>query len=125
PSDPASVPRLESHREDLLNGGSGAGRGRRPLRSAAPTPGSPWFGLTGYDARSVDWGLVRTFRQRASQKLAEQLRSRPGVDEEDRRELGRSIIRGLLEDHTRAEALDGSRLMELDDEQALAAAIFD
>jgi pilus assembly protein CpaF len=125
PYDPASAPPGESHRDDLLNGGSGAGRGPRPLRSAAPPPGSPSFGLTSYDARSVDWGLVRTFRQRASQKLAEQLRSRPGVDEEDRRELGRSIIRGLLEDHTRAEALDGSRLMGIDDEQALAAAIFD
>jgi pilus assembly protein CpaF len=49
----------------------------------------------------------------------------PGVDEEDRRELGRSIIRGLLEDHARTEALDGSRLMDLVDEQALAGAIFD
>jgi Flp pilus assembly CpaF family ATPase len=68
---------------------------------------------------------VRTFRQRASQKLAEQLRARPGVDDEDRRELGRSIVRGLLEDHARTDALGGTHLMELEDEQALAAAIFD
>ncbi|MGZ4602410.1 MAG: CpaF family protein [Kineosporiaceae bacterium] len=97
--------------------------GRRAARATA-SDAVP-FGRVGYDARRVDWGLVRTFRQRASQQLAEHLRSRQAVYEEDRRELGRSIIRGLLEDHARADALDGGRLMGLDDEQALAAAIFD
>lgn len=100
---------------------------RRP-RGNARLPGGAdavHFGADRYDARSIDWGLVRGFRQRASQLLAEQLRSRPGVDEEDRRELGRSIIRSLLEDHARADVLDGVRLMDIDDEQALASAVFD
>jgi len=99
-----------------------------PPPARAPSQGSAStgpFGAGRYDGGSVDWGLVRVFRQRASQVLAEQLRSRPGVDEEDRRELGRSIIRSLLEDHARADVVDGGRLMELDAEQALASAIFD
>ena len=101
-------------------------RGRAwPELARSPTSEAAAFGVQSYDARAIDWGLVRTFRQRASQKLAEQLRSRPGVDEEDRRELGRSLIRSLLEDHARADALGGTRLMDLDDEQALATAIFD
>src|SRR3954447_20584911 len=96
-----------------------------PLRPARRGADAAPFGAAKYDARQVDWGLVRVFRQRASQVLAEQLRSRPGVDEEDRRELGRSIIRSLLGDHARPDVLDGVRLMELDAEQALASAIFD
>ena len=101
-------------------------RGRRVARApGSPTSEGAAFGVQSYDARAIDWGLVRTFRQRASQKLAEQLRSRPGVDKEDRRELGRSLVRSLLEDHARADALGGTRLMDLDDEQALATAIFD
>ncbi len=95
------------------------------VRRAESVPAEVPFGATKYDARSVDWGLVRVFRQRASQVLAEQLRARPGVDEDDRRELGRSIIRSLLEDHARADVLDGVRLMDLEAEQALASAIFD
>jgi Flp pilus assembly CpaF family ATPase len=108
---------------DLPGRAPSAVRSRRAAR-AAETGGIP-FGVPSYDARAVDWGLVRTFRQRASQKLAEQLRARPGVDEEDRRELGRSIVRSLLEDHARTDALGGTHLMELEDEQALAAAVFD
>ena len=131
-ADPAEVPELAllgGQAEPVLSAlpapAQPAVRSRRAARAAgAASTGLP-FGLDSYDARSVDWGLVRTFRQRASQKLAEQLRARPGVDEEDRRELGRSIIRGLLEDHARTDALGGGRLMELHDEQALAAAIFD
>jgi pilus assembly protein CpaF len=114
---PTSVPGLVSSEPLAVRSG--------PRSSAGRTSGGPAFGLAAYDARRVDWGLVRAFRQRASQQLAEQLRARPGVDEEDRRELGRSIIGGLLEDHARAEALDGSRLMDLQDEQALAAAVLD
>jgi len=112
-ADPASVP------WPAVAPAAPARASTRPRADAAP------FGATTYDARSVDWGLVRVFRQRASQVLAEQLRSRPGVDEEDRRELGRSIIRSLLEDHARTDVLDGVRLMDLDAEQALASAIFD
>jgi pilus assembly protein CpaF len=95
----------------------------RPLAGRGRDAAS--FGAARYDAGQVDWGLVRVFRQRASQVLAEQLRSRPGVDDEDRRELGRSIIRSLLGDHARADVLDGTGLMDLDAEQALASAIFD
>ena len=117
---PAAVPQPALDRAPVPDPAPAAVRSRRASRGSAVP-----FGAVGYDARSVDWGLVRTFRQRASQKLAEQLRTRPGVDDEDRRELGRSIIRNLLEDHARADALDGTGLMDLDDEQALAAAIFD
>jgi pilus assembly protein CpaF len=128
---PASLPGLVSPEPSAVPSRiTAAGRDRHALRSGGrttlgATARGPASGLATYDARSVDWALVRAFRQRASQKLAEQLRARPGVDEEDRRELGRSIIRSLLEDHARAEALDGSRLMDLRDEQALAAAVFD
>jgi type IV secretory pathway ATPase VirB11/archaellum biosynthesis ATPase len=137
---PSAAPRLL----DLPLFGAGGeitdlprGTGPRPVPWAAGSPAAPLraavgrhtdsasFGAAKYDARSVDWGLVRVFRQRASQVLAEQLRSRPGVDEEDRRELGRSIIRSLLEDHARADVVEGVRLMDLDAEQALASAIFD
>jgi pilus assembly protein CpaF len=120
---PSALPRAVADLDDgaVPAAAPAAVRGRRAIRDASAVP----FGATGYDARDVDWGLVRTFRQRASQKLAEQLRTRPGVDDDDRRELGRSIIRNLLEDHARADALDGTGLMDLDDEQALAAAIFD
>jgi pilus assembly protein CpaF len=123
-ADPDSIPAMSVDVESgrLPVAAPSAVRGRRAARSAAASPPS---GATSYDARAVDWSLVRTFRQRASQKLAEQLRSRAGVDEEDRRELGRSIVRSLLEDHARADALDGTGLMDLDDEQALAAAVFD
>src|SRR4051812_32106953 len=122
--DAASVPAMTGHLAAgrLPAAASPAVRGRRAARSPSTPPPA---GATSYDARAVDWALVRVFRQRASQKLAEQLRSRPGVDEEDRRELGRSIVRSLLEDHARADVLDGVRLMDLDAEQALATAIFD
>ena len=123
-ADPDSIPAMsvDVGSGRLPTAAPSAVRGRRAARSATASPPS---GATSYDARAVDWSLVRTFRQRASQKLAEQLRSRAGVDEEDRRELGRSIVRSLLEDHARADALDGTGLMDLDDEQALAAAVFD
>ncbi len=130
-ADPTTVPGLgvlaRQHAEVPLPARApSAVRSRRAARAAgAAGNGTVPFGVASYDARAVDWGLVRTFRQRASQKLAEQLRARPGVDEEDRRELGRSIVRGLLEDHARADVLGGASLMDLEDEQALAAAIFD
>jgi pilus assembly protein CpaF len=116
PASPSAVSRAEERSRARV---AARGRRREPGRARSEV------GLTGYDGRTVDWALVRVFRQRASQALAEQLRSRPGIDEEDRRELGRSIIRTLLEDHARADALDGTRLMDLADEEALAAAIFD
>jgi hypothetical protein len=134
PADPAALPGWPcSHRRAPVT------RCRRPStsppaprrRSAVDVPPAPPRRVASPSAcrattrGAVDWGLVRTFRQRASQKLAEQLRARPGVDDEDRRELGRSIVRGLLEDHARTDALGGTLLMELEDEQALAAAIFD
>lgn len=103
-------------------------RTRVPGASGSPellSTGAPDTPFAGYDARGVDWGLVRTFRQRASQKLAEQLRSRTGMDEQDRRELGRQIVRDLLEEHARAGALGGSGFMDPLAEQALASAIFD
>lgn len=120
-SAPTSVPGLPAPPSQQMHTVDGdLGRRRRD-----PSASGDGHVLRGYDTRRVDWGLVRAFRQRASQKLAEQLRSRPGVDDQDRRELGRSIVGGLLEDHSRAQALDGGRLMDLDDEQALASAIFD
>ncbi|HVN14022.1 MAG TPA: ATPase, T2SS/T4P/T4SS family [Kineosporiaceae bacterium] len=124
---PAVVPELVRDGDGGPQAGPAvAPSGRSPrARRAAPATDAQPFGHAGYDARAVDWGLVRTFRQRASHELAEQLRSRPGVDEEDRRELGRSIIRGLLEDHARADASADGRLMDPEDEQVLAAAIFD
>jgi type IV secretory pathway ATPase VirB11/archaellum biosynthesis ATPase len=124
-ADPTSLPApVEGLRPMAPAPAPSAVRARRSSPAAAANTARAFDGRA-YDARSVDWALVRTFRQRASQKLAEQLRARPGVDEEDRRELGRSIIRSLLEDHARVEALDGTALMDLDAEQALAAAIFD
>ena len=111
PPDPAAVP-------------------RSPL--APGYPGRP--GVPGHPSRTtyhvppageIDWALVRTFRQLASQRLAEQLAHRLGVDEDDRRELGRAIVRDLLDEHARSELENGRPLLDPALESGVAAAVFD
>jgi Flp pilus assembly CpaF family ATPase len=86
------------------------------MRGPASQTGEQW---------QLDWDLVRTFRQTASQQLAAELRDRPGVDEETRRELGRDVIHRLLADHNQTEASSGRGLIDVDSEAVLAQAIID
>lgn len=97
-----------------------------PVSTMAPPPAPVRAaGASTYAPTPVDWALVRTFRQLASQRLAEQLSSRGGIDEDDRRELGRAIVGDLLLEHARADAEAGRPLLDATTETALAGAVFD
>lgn len=109
-SDPAALPTYL----DLPSKPSGP-RGTQstgPVRPAAPTG-------------PVDWKQIAVFRVQASNQLTAALGDQRGVDEETERELGRAIIQELLQT-TAAERLQNGELgWTLDDQDALATAVFD
>jgi len=92
----------------------------------AESIGTGWteMGPTGTGSTGVDWGQVRAFRQQAAQLLTEQLRERVGLDEQGRREIGRSLIVSMLRDHTDGLVADGRPAPTPEQEQALATAVF-
>ncbi|RNI24778.1 CpaF family protein [Flexivirga caeni] len=73
----------------------------------------------------IDWALVAAFRKQASDKLLTALGDeRVGLDEQSRRELGRTIILELLEDSAQNAVADGDNAWTLDEQQRLAEAIY-
>ncbi|WP_051426543.1 CpaF family protein [Jiangella gansuensis] len=77
----------------------------------------------GAGAGEVDWGLVRAYREQAADQLAHALRSREGLDEAGRRELGRSIVVELLADHAERALTKGLPIITPDEQIQLAEAI--
>ena len=73
----------------------------------------------------LDWALVRAFRQQAADRLAGALREHEGLDEGGRHELGRRIVLDLLTAHADEALSAGSETFTADEQQALAAAVFD
>lgn len=73
----------------------------------------------------VDWCQVRAFRQQAADLLAAQLRDRPGTDEATRREIGRTLIVSMLNDHGDTLLAQGSPAPTAAAHQALVTAVFD
>ena len=71
----------------------------------------------------VDWGLVRAYREQAADQLAHALRSREGLDDAGRRELGRSIVVELLADHAERALTKGLPIITPDEQIQLAEAI--
>ncbi len=71
----------------------------------------------------VDWGLVRAYREQAADQLAHALRSREGLDDAGRRELGRSIVVELLADHAERALTKGLPIITPDEQIQLADAI--
>ncbi|WP_298324541.1 CpaF/VirB11 family protein [Haloactinopolyspora sp.] len=72
---------------------------------------------------NIDWGLVRAYREQAADQLAHALRSREGLDEAGRRELGRSIVVELLADHAERALTRGLPIITQDEQIQLADAI--
>ncbi|MGF1662567.1 MAG: CpaF family protein [Kineosporiaceae bacterium] len=95
-------------------------RSAPPVRTA---PGRPTFhGPAGHG--DVDWGDVRVLRARAAERLAEDLRVRPGLAGPAREELGRAIILDLLASWE-ADLLDRGAVLTGGGRDALARATFD
>lgn len=93
----------------------------RPHAIAAPEPAA----RASYHPARIDWALVRAYRLLAAKQLAELFKDRPGIDETDRRELGRSVIRRLLTDQAESDALTGAQPVSADTEATLAQALMD
>jgi Flp pilus assembly CpaF family ATPase len=71
----------------------------------------------------IDWALVRAYREQAADQLASALRSREGLDDAGRRELGRSIVVELLADHAERALTKGLPIITPDEQILLAEAI--
>ncbi len=72
---------------------------------------------------NIDWSLVRAYREQAADQLAHALRTREGLDEAGRRELGRSIVVELLADHAERALTKGLPIITQDEQIQLAEAI--
>lgn len=72
-----------------------------------------------------DWALVRAFRQQVSEALTDRLRSREGIGEQGRRELGRELIVRTLQEHSRTLLEQGQVLPSSAQERHLVQAVFD
>lgn len=92
--------------------------------TGSPAPVAPTDAAGGAD-RAVDWGQVRAFRQSAAELLTAQMRDRPGLDEQGRREIGRALIVSMLNDHANSLLAEGSPVPSPAGQQALTTAIFD
>ncbi|PZF86509.1 CpaF family protein [Jiangella anatolica] len=78
---------------------------------------------TSPDPPGVDWALVRAFRQQAAARLSEQVDETTA--EADRRAAGRAIIAQLLDEHVRHTVTAGGATVGVDQQTALARAVFD
>ncbi|TDC48107.1 CpaF family protein [Jiangella ureilytica] len=85
-------------------------------------PGSTPGTSTGLDP-GVDWTLVRSFRQQAAARLSEQVDET--TPEAGRRTAGREIIAQLLDEHVRQAVTTGATTVRVDQQAALAQAVFD
>ncbi|TDD66990.1 CpaF family protein [Jiangella aurantiaca] len=72
---------------------------------------------------SIDWALVREFRQQAAARLSDQVDET--TTEADRRAAGRELIAQLLDEHVRQTVTTGGAAVGVDQQAALAQAIFD
>jgi len=72
----------------------------------------------------VDWQQVAMLRAQASDQLTAALGDQRGMDPETERELGRAIIQELLQTTAADRLHDGELGWTLDDQDALAAAVF-
>ena len=71
----------------------------------------------------LDWTLVRAFRQQAAARLSDQVDD--ATAETDRRAAGREIIAQLLDEHVRQTVTSGGATVGVDQQAALAQAVFD
>ncbi|RIQ20151.1 CpaF family protein [Jiangella rhizosphaerae] len=95
-------------------------RSVRELLAALP-PATPGGGTAGEP--SIDWALVRAFRQQAAARLSDHVDDTTA--EADRRAAGREIIAQLLDEHVRQTVTTGGATVGIDQQAALAQAIFD
>ncbi|SJN28755.1 Type II/IV secretion system ATP hydrolase TadA/VirB11/CpaF, TadA subfamily [Luteococcus japonicus LSP_Lj1] len=80
------------------------------------------------DTTGVDWDVVVRLRRRASEEItdvSEHWSSDRGraMAPEDRRMMGRSVIRQVVRQHAETLALEGQALWDIELEQAYAAAV--
>lgn len=85
------------------------------------TPIVPRLATSGHD---VDWALVRALRQKAADQLADAIREREGLKQEDRHTLGRALIRDLLSEEVSTAMSVGNDITP-EEQNKLFAAVFD
>ncbi|PSL05301.1 Flp pilus assembly CpaF family ATPase [Haloactinopolyspora alba] len=73
--------------------------------------------------RALDWAQVRALRQQAAARLSDQVDESTG--EESRRDIGREIIAQILEEHVREAVTNGDAAIDVEQQAALAQAVFD
>jgi pilus assembly protein CpaF len=93
----------------------------RPITHAAEPPSVATI-VSG--SIGVDWAAVRVFRQQAAELLTAQQADRVGLDEQGRREFGRSLIASMLRDHADGLVADGRPAPTPEQEHALCTAVF-
>lgn len=109
PDDGPAVPPRRSVREILA-----ALPPSFPPRTPGPEPGA---------REGIDWTLVRSFRQQAAARLSEQVDDT--TTETERRAVGHEIIAQLLDEHVRQSVTSGGTTIRIDQQAALAQAVFD
>lgn len=97
-----------------------------PAALGRPAPGRP----EAAPRPDVDWGLVVVLRRAASEEITAASQRWGGehgrtMDREDRRMMGRSVIRQVVRRHAEDLARNGQALWSLEQEQACAAAVED
>lgn len=114
-------------RARLLAGPAGAAPapGWTPSRPDHTDPPSPAETSTPVDTSTdIDWDLVSALQKAAAGQLAE-TSDASTLDEDDRQQLGRSIIRRLLDDHAETAAVTGQPSLNATEELATYQAVFD
>lgn len=125
---PLFAPSVPAHGDDKVESIDDARARLNPNSVGSGSGENPWVrtrrrGATAH--AGLDWGLVAAFRKQASDKLLAALGDeRVGLDEQSRRELGRTIILELLESAAQNAVSDGDQAWSLDEQQRLAEAIY-
>ncbi len=106
----------------LFTAESDAGTQSSSRRSPAPPRGKVRPIRAAADS-TLDWGLVREMRRRASNELFEALKELPSG--QDAREVGRRIVADMLADHARDSVNHGDDAPDRFTRQRMAAALMD
>ncbi|MCH9814929.1 MAG: Flp pilus assembly complex ATPase component TadA [Actinomycetia bacterium] len=101
-------------------------------RFATRTPGSASSSQdsnepdpAGAHRRRIDWGLVRELRLEVARRRSGQLQDQGALGNQDDDELGRKIIRELVQDHVDAQLATAGVSVSSQDQQALERAVED
>ena len=96
-----------------------------PVNGAARPHPEPAPGPRQHGPSDVDWAQVRALRQQVADRLAKEVERREGIGEQAQRDLGRTLIAEVLQQHAGAMLTRGQDVFDAAQERRLAEAVFD